>query len=69
MQAPEVGWTSGETWGVLPLAAALLVGFVVIQSRRDEPLIRLSVFRGPDSGIVNVNNQVDSAADKTDAAV
>ncbi len=53
VQAPEVGWASGETWGVLALAAALLGGFVAIQSRRDEPLMRLSIFRAPNLAAAN----------------
>ncbi|MFD3429965.1 MFS transporter [Nocardia fluminea] len=53
VQAPEAGWTSGETWGVLALAAALLTGFVVIQSRRREPLMRLSIFRAPNLAAAN----------------
>ncbi|GEM32992.1 MFS transporter [Nocardia neocaledoniensis NBRC 108232] len=53
VQAPEVGWASGQTWGVLALAAALLAGFVVIQSRRSEPLMRLSIFRAPNLAAAN----------------
>ncbi|MFI6570682.1 MFS transporter [Nocardia fluminea] len=53
VQAPEVGWTSGETWGVLAAAAALLAGFVAIQSRRREPLMRLSIFRAPNLAAAN----------------
>ncbi|MEV0078740.1 MFS transporter [Nocardia neocaledoniensis] len=53
VQAPEVGWASGQTWGVVALAAALLAGFVVIQSRRSEPLMRLSIFRAPNLAAAN----------------
>ncbi|UGT52736.1 MFS transporter [Nocardia asteroides] len=53
VQAPEVGWASGQTWGVLALAAALLAGFVAIQSRRSEPLMRLSIFRAPNLAAAN----------------
>ncbi|MGW5435969.1 MFS transporter [Nocardia asteroides] len=53
VQAPEVGWTSGQTWGVLAVAAALLAGFVAIQSRRGEPLMRLSIFRAPNLAAAN----------------
>ncbi|MEV0334745.1 MFS transporter [Nocardia sp. NPDC050717] len=53
VQAPEAGWASGQTWGVLALAAALLAGFVVIQSRRSEPLMRLSIFRAPNLAAAN----------------
>ncbi|MET9216597.1 MULTISPECIES: MFS transporter [unclassified Nocardia] len=53
VQAPEAGWASGQTWGVLALAAALLAGFVVLQSRRSEPLMRLSIFRAPNLAAAN----------------
>ncbi|MGW6424272.1 MFS transporter [Nocardia sp. NPDC055053] len=53
VQAPEAGWASGQTWGVLALAAALLAGFVFIQSRRGEPLMRLSIFRAPNLAAAN----------------
>ncbi|MFE6922704.1 MFS transporter [Nocardia sp. NPDC057663] len=53
VQAPEAGWASGQTWGVLALAAALLAGFVAIQSRRGEPLMRLSIFRAPNLAAAN----------------
>ncbi|MEV6063540.1 MFS transporter [Nocardia asteroides] len=53
VQAPEVGWASGQTWGVLAVAAALLAGFVAIQSRRSEPLMRLSIFRAPNLAAAN----------------
>ncbi|MEV0682337.1 MFS transporter [Nocardia sp. NPDC050378] len=53
VQAPEVGWASGQTWGVLAVAAALLAGFVAIQSRRSEPLMRLNIFRAPNLAAAN----------------
>ncbi|MFE3542160.1 MFS transporter [Nocardia sp. NPDC059177] len=53
VQAPETGWASGQTWGVLALSAALLAGFVVIQSRRAEPLMRLSILRAPNLAAAN----------------
>ncbi|WP_336084736.1 MFS transporter [Nocardia sp. SSK8] len=53
VQAPEVGWASGQTLGVLAVAAALLAGFVVLQSRRAEPLMRLSIFRAPNLAAAN----------------
>jgi len=39
------GWTSGRTLGLLALAVALLVAFVVIELRSKAPLIRLGIFR------------------------
>ena len=38
------GWGSAEVLGFLALAAVLLVGFLVIESRSAEPLVRLSIF-------------------------
>ena len=38
------GWTSGRIIGLLCAAAALLVAFVVIESRASKPLVRLGVF-------------------------
>lgn len=45
VRAPEVGWSSPQTWGVLAAAVARLGLFVVIQARRAQPLVRLSIFR------------------------
>jgi EmrB/QacA subfamily drug resistance transporter len=43
--APSDGWTSGRTLGLGAVAIALLVAFVVIESRVRAPLVRLSFFR------------------------
>ena len=40
----EAGWASAEVIGFLALAAILLVGFLVIEHRSAEPLVRLSIF-------------------------
>ncbi|MEN3361750.1 MAG: hypothetical protein V7637_5732 [Mycobacteriales bacterium] len=40
---PDVGWTAGSTLGTLGLAVALLVAFVVLEARRDSPLLPLRV--------------------------
>ncbi|MGW4632582.1 MFS transporter [Nocardia sp. NPDC004415] len=53
VQAPEAGWASGQTLGVLAVAGALLAGFVVLQSRRAEPLMRLGIFRAPNLAAAN----------------
>jgi LPXTG-motif cell wall-anchored protein len=47
VRAPEVGWGSGQTWAVLAGAAVLLAVFLVVQARRRQPLVRLSIFRTP----------------------
>ncbi|GAA3579273.1 DHA2 family efflux MFS transporter permease subunit [Nonomuraea rosea] len=54
VRAPETGWGSAETWLVLAGAAALLGAFVVVQARRREPLMRLSIFRTPDLAAANL---------------
>jgi EmrB/QacA subfamily drug resistance transporter len=43
--APQVGWGSTRTIGLLAAAAALLAGFVVIESRAQAPLVPLRIFR------------------------
>jgi MFS family permease len=45
VEAPEAGWASGQTLGLLALAAVLTVAFVAIESRSAAPLAPLSVFR------------------------
>ena len=45
VKAQDKGWTSLHTGGFFTLASALLVAFVVIESRSAEPLVRLSIFR------------------------
>ncbi|WP_249644259.1 MFS transporter [Nocardia sputi] len=62
VQAPEVGWASGQTLGVLAVAAALLAGFVFIQSRRTEPLMRLGIFTAPNLGAANIAQLLLGAA-------
>jgi len=44
VRSAELGWGSGQVLGILALATVLLVGFVVIESRSSEPLVRLSIF-------------------------
>ncbi|HEX4107898.1 MAG TPA: MFS transporter [Solirubrobacteraceae bacterium] len=44
-QAPQYGWSATRTVVVLAAAAALLVGFIVIESRVSSPLLPLSIFR------------------------
>ncbi|MGK8524966.1 MFS transporter [Nocardia asteroides] len=62
VRAPEVGWVSPQTWGVLGVAAVLLAGFVVIQSRRNEPLVRLGIFRAPNLAAANAAQLLLGAA-------
>jgi hypothetical protein len=53
VRAPEVGWNTVQTWGVLAAAVALLGLFVLIQGRRAHPLVRLSIFRTPNLAAAN----------------
>jgi MFS family permease len=41
----QAGWTSGQTLGLLALAAALLVLFLGIEARTASPLVPLGLFR------------------------
>jgi EmrB/QacA subfamily drug resistance transporter len=45
VEAPEAGWTAGQTVGLLALAAVLTALFVGIESRSAAPLAPLGVFR------------------------
>jgi EmrB/QacA subfamily drug resistance transporter len=54
VRAPEVGWNTIQTWAVLAAAVALLGLFVLIQARRAQPLVRLSIFRTPNLAAANV---------------
>jgi EmrB/QacA subfamily drug resistance transporter len=44
-RAPDKGWTSGQTIGVLALSAVFLVAALITESRVKAPLIPLSIFR------------------------
>ena len=59
VRSAESGWDSGEVLGILALAVVLLVGFVLIEKRSAEPLVRLSIFsvrtvRGANVGMLVV---------------
>jgi EmrB/QacA subfamily drug resistance transporter len=54
VRAPEVGWTSAETLLTLGAAAVLLGLFLVLQARRREPLMPLSIWRTPDLAVANI---------------
>src|SRR3954468_15517093 len=45
VDANNAGWGSGQTIGLLAIAAALLVAFVVIERRAPAPLMPFSIFR------------------------
>jgi Na+/melibiose symporter-like transporter len=44
-KAPDVGWATGRTIGLLAVAAALLAAFVVIETRVRAPLVPFRIFR------------------------
>jgi EmrB/QacA subfamily drug resistance transporter len=44
-QAPQYGWGATRTIAVIAAAVVLLVGFLVIESRVESPLLPLSIFR------------------------
>jgi len=51
IEAPEHGWTSGLIVGAFALAGACLIGILLYEPRRTEPLIELRFFRSiPFSG-------------------
>ncbi|WP_067479004.1 MFS transporter [Actinomadura hibisca] len=50
IEGPHVGWTSPVVLGGWLLAAVAAAGFARVESRRDEPLIDLGLFRRPAFG-------------------
>ena len=45
VEAPDAGWGSAQTIGLLAAAVALLGAFVVIERRSPAPLVPFSIFR------------------------
>ena len=45
VEAVNVGWGSAETLGMIAGALVLLTAFVLIESRRNAPLVPFSIFR------------------------
>ncbi|PRY60920.1 MFS transporter [Glycomyces artemisiae] len=62
VRAPETGWASVQTWGVLAGAAVLLALFLVVQAKRREPLMPLAVFRAANLGAANLAQALLGAA-------
>jgi len=44
-KAPDVGWASGRTIGILIAAAVLLVAFIAIERRQEAPMVPFRIFR------------------------
>jgi EmrB/QacA subfamily drug resistance transporter len=44
-KAPDVGWSSAQTIGLLAAAAVLLAAFVAIESRSEAPMMPFRIFR------------------------
>ncbi|KGJ72690.1 transporter [Cryobacterium roopkundense] len=62
VRAPEAGWASLETWATLAGAIALLGLFVLVQARRKQPLMRLSILRIPNLAAANLAQLLLAAA-------
>ncbi|MCX4471934.1 MFS transporter [Micromonospora sp. NBC_01655] len=62
VRAPEVGWTSAQTWATLAGAAILLAAFLTIQAKRREPLMRLSILANRNLSAANVAQLLLGAA-------
>lgn len=45
VEAPDAGWSSGQTTGLLAGSAALLLLFTIIEARSAAPLVPLRIFR------------------------
>jgi EmrB/QacA subfamily drug resistance transporter len=58
----EVGWTTGQTLGLLALAAGLLGVFVLIESRVRSPLVPLALFKLRNLAVSNVVGVLWAAA-------
>ena len=58
----RLGWTSAETLGLLAAAAALLGGFLVIESRVSSPLVPLGLFRLRNVATANIVGVLWAAA-------
>jgi MFS family permease len=58
----EKGWTSGQTLGLLAVAAAMMALFLAIEARVREPLVPLRLFRLRNVATANVVGVLWSAA-------
>ena len=58
----DVGWTTARTLGLLVVAAALMVAFLVIESRVESPLVPLRLFKLRNLATANLVGVLWSAA-------
>ncbi|WP_395110187.1 MFS transporter [Actinomadura sp. SCN-SB] len=54
VRAPEAGWGSAQTWGVMAAGIILLAAFLGLQAARRAPLMPLSIFRTPNLAAANL---------------
>ncbi|GAB3589288.1 DHA2 family efflux MFS transporter permease subunit [Angustibacter peucedani] len=62
VRAPQVGWASAATWTSAVVSVVLLGGFVASQATRNQPLVRLGVFRNRSLTAANVAQFLLAAA-------
>jgi EmrB/QacA subfamily drug resistance transporter len=62
VRATAVGWGSAQTIGVLAVAAALLVSFVLIERRSNAPLVPFAFFRNVNVSAANATMFATGAA-------
>jgi EmrB/QacA subfamily drug resistance transporter len=53
VRAPQAGWSSASTLLFVAAGLAMLALFLVLQARRREPLMRLSIFKAPNLAASN----------------
>jgi EmrB/QacA subfamily drug resistance transporter len=53
-KAPDVGWATGRTIGLLVLSAALIVAFIITETRTSQPLMPFSIFRNRSLTAANI---------------
>jgi EmrB/QacA subfamily drug resistance transporter len=52
-KAPQAGWGSAQTVTLLAVSAALLLAFVLVETRAEAPLMPLRIFRLPTVAVAN----------------
>jgi EmrB/QacA subfamily drug resistance transporter len=62
VRASEQGWAAWATLEALGAAVILIGGFLAIQARRANPLVRLGIFRAPNLGAANLAQLLLGAA-------